>query len=140
MQAFLKRERYSGRQHPTALMAKLRSAPHGRVGELELAARRQLVLTFVATIRTLNAQIKDLERQIRTQVRSHPDGLIFLSQFKQPWSVITAAELLAEIGDCRARYPPETRSPATPGTPPSRRNPANARPQRSAGDATNGYG
>jgi transposase len=105
MQAFLKRERYSGRQHPTALMAKLRSAPHGRVGELELAARRQLVLTFVATIRTLNAQIKDLERQIRTQVRSHPDGLIFLSQFKQPWSVITAAELLAEIGDCRARYP-----------------------------------
>jgi transposase len=27
MQAFLKRERYSGGQHPTALMAKLRSAP-----------------------------------------------------------------------------------------------------------------
>ena len=105
MQAFLERERYSGRQHPTALMAKLRSAPHGRVGELELAARRQLVLTFVATIRTLNAQIKDLERQIRTQVRAHPDGPIFLSLFKQPWSVITAAELLAEIGDCRARYP-----------------------------------
>jgi len=63
------------------------------------------VLTFVATIRTLNTQIKDLERQIRTQVRAHPDGLIFLSLFKQPCSVITAAELLAEIGDCRARYP-----------------------------------
>jgi hypothetical protein len=105
MQAFLERERYSGRQHPTALMAKLRSAPHGRIGELELAARRQLVLTFVATIRTLNAQIKDLERQIRTQVRAHPDGPIFLSLFKQQASVITAAELLAEIGDCRARYP-----------------------------------
>ena len=40
MQAFLVRERYSGGQHPTALMAKLRSAPRGRVGELELAARR----------------------------------------------------------------------------------------------------
>ena len=38
MQAFLVRERYSGGQHPTALMAKLRSAPRGRVGELELAA------------------------------------------------------------------------------------------------------
>jgi transposase len=105
MRAFLERERYSGRQHPTALMAKLRSAPQGRVGELELATRRRLVLTFVATIRTLNVQIKDLERQIRSAVRAHPDGHIFLSLFKQPASVITAAELLAEIGDCRARYP-----------------------------------
>ena len=105
MQAFLVRERYSGGQHPTALMAKLRSAPRGRLGELELAARRQLVLTFVAMIRTLNAQIKDLERQIRIQVHAHPDGRIFLSLFKSPNSVITAAELLAEIGDCRERYP-----------------------------------
>ena len=47
MQAFLVRERYSGGQHPTALMAKLRSAPRARIGELELAARRQLVLGFV---------------------------------------------------------------------------------------------
>ena len=43
--------------------------------------------------------------EIRTQVRAHPDGLIFLSLFKSPASVITAAELLAEIGDCRERYP-----------------------------------
>jgi hypothetical protein len=105
MQAFLERERYSGGQRPTALMAKLRSAPRARVGALELAARRRLVLSFVAIIRTLNAQIKDLERQIRTQVHAHPDGQIFLSLFKSPASVITAAELLAEIGDCRERYP-----------------------------------
>jgi transposase len=105
MQAFLVRERYSGGQHPTALMAKLRSAPRARIGELELAARRQLVLSFVAMIRTLNANIKDLEREIRAQVRAHPDGPIFLSLFKSPNSVITAAELLAEIGDCRERYP-----------------------------------
>ena len=86
-------------------MAKLRSAPRARVGELELAARRQLVLSFVAMVRTLNAQIKDLERAIRGQVRAHPDGAIFLSLFKSPNSVITAAELLSEIGDCRERYP-----------------------------------
>jgi transposase len=104
MQAFLERERYSGRQHPAALMAKLRSAPEGRVGELELATRRQLVLTLVATIRTLNAQIKELERQIATAIRAHPDGHIFLSLFKQRSSVITAAVMLAEMGDCRARY------------------------------------
>jgi transposase len=105
MQAFLVRERYSGAQHPTALMAKLRSAPRARVAELELAARRQLVLTYVTMVRTLNTQIKDLEREIRAQVRAHPDGPIFLSLFKSPNSVITAAELLAEIGDCRERYP-----------------------------------
>jgi transposase len=105
MQAFLVRERYSGGQHPTALMAKLRAAPHGRVGELELTARRQLVLSFVAMVRTLNAQVKQLEREIRTAIHAHPDGPIFLSLFKSPASVITAAELLAEIGDCRARYP-----------------------------------
>jgi transposase len=56
-------------------------------------------------VRTLNAQIKDLEREIKAQVRAHPDGPIFLSLFKSPASVITAAELLAEIGDCRERYP-----------------------------------
>ena len=107
MQAFLVSERYSGGQHPTTLMAKLRHAPRARVGELELelAARRQLVLGFVQVVRTLNAQIKQLEAEIRTQVRSHPDGPIFLSLFKSPNSVITAAELLAEIGDCRERYP-----------------------------------
>jgi transposase len=105
MQAFLVRERYSGGQHPTALMAKLRGAPCSATGSLELAARRQLVLTYVAMIRTLNAQIKNLERQIRARMREHPDGRIFLSLFRSPNSVITAAELLAEIGDCRERYP-----------------------------------
>ena len=105
LQAFLARERYSGRRQPAALLAKLPSAPEGRVGELELATRRQLVLTLVATIRTLNAQIKELERQIATAIRAHPDGHIFLSLFKQRASVITAAEMLAEMGDCRARYP-----------------------------------
>ncbi|HEY2200357.1 MAG TPA: IS110 family transposase [Solirubrobacteraceae bacterium] len=105
LQAFLARERYSGRQTPAQLIAKLRRAPAGRVGELELTTRRQLVLTLVATLKTLNGQIKTLEQQIATAIREHPDGEIFRSLFKGPDSVITAAELLAEIGDCRARYP-----------------------------------
>src|SRR5436305_9386705 len=40
LRAFLERERYSGRQEPAALLAKLRSAPQVRVGQLELAPRR----------------------------------------------------------------------------------------------------
>ena len=38
-------------------------------------------------------------------MRAHPDGEIFLSLFRDPKSVVTAATLLSEIGDCRARYP-----------------------------------
>jgi hypothetical protein len=105
LEAFLAREHYSGRQKPAQLLAKLRRAPQGRVGEVEMSARRQLVLCLVATLRTLVAQIDTLERRIATAVRAHPDGAIFLSLFKDPDSFITAAELLAEMGDCRARYP-----------------------------------
>jgi transposase len=102
--AFLARERYSGRQKPAQLLAKLHRAPHGRVGELELATRRRLVLTHVATLKTLNTEIKELEPQIATAGRQHPDGEIFLSLFRHRQSVVTAAALLAEIGDCRERY------------------------------------
>jgi transposase len=99
---FLARERYTGRQKPAALLAKLRRAPECRLGELELSTRRQLVLSLVATIKLLSAQIRELERQISSAIGEHPDGQIFLSLFKG--TVITAAELLAEMGDCRARY------------------------------------
>jgi transposase len=103
--AFLARQHYSGRQKPAELLSKLRRAPEGRVGEAELAARRALVLAMVAAIEPLVAQIRQLDRQIATALREHPDGEIFLSLFKDPDSVICAAELLSEIGDCRARYP-----------------------------------
>ena len=105
LQAFLERQHYSGGQKPERLLAKLRRAPEGRVGEVELNARRQIVLCLVQTLRTLAAQIKTLERQIEDAVRAHPDGEIFLSLFKDPNSFLTAAEMLAEIGDCRSRYP-----------------------------------
>jgi hypothetical protein len=69
--------------------------------------RRQLVLGLVSMIKTLGAQITELEGRIASAVHEHPDGPIFLSLFKG--TVLTAAELLAEIADCRARYPaPDT--------------------------------
>jgi hypothetical protein len=68
--------------------------------------------------------------------RKHPDGEIFLSLFRDPRSVVTAAELLAEIGDCRARYPTRDALAPTPARPPSLSSPANARQPASGGDAT----
>lgn len=61
------------------------------------------MLGLVIRIRTLNVPITELEHQIAIAIREHPDGHVFLSLFKG--AVITAAELLAEMGDCRARYP-----------------------------------
>src|SRR5665811_96320 len=101
----LTRQHYSGGQKPAELLAKLRRAPEGRVGDAEMIARRAIVLALVAAITPLVDQIKQLTEQIATALREHPDGEIFLSLFRDPRSVVTAAELLAEIGDCRARYP-----------------------------------
>jgi transposase len=102
---FLARNRYSGRREPAELLERLRAAPTGRAGELEADARRGLVLALVAALRPIVEQIRLLTSEIAHAVRTHPDGPIFLSLFKDPKSVVTAATLLAEIGDCRARYP-----------------------------------
>ncbi len=103
--AFLARHSYSGRRKPRELLAKLKSAPEGRAGEHETEARRQVVLALVTALRPLVAKIAELTAEVAHRVRSHPDGQVFLSLFKDPKSVITAATLLAEIGDCRERYP-----------------------------------
>jgi transposase len=102
---WLARHHYCGRKPPAQLLARLRSAPSGRAGELEADARRGIVLALVAALKPLVEQIRLLTSEIAHAVRAHPDGPVFLSLFRDPKSVVTAATLLAEIGDCRARYP-----------------------------------
>jgi len=86
-------------------LTRLRTAPAGRADARERETRRGVVLALVATLRPLVEQIAQLTRAIGHAVRSHPDGPIFFSFFRRPDSVICAATPLAEIGDCRARYP-----------------------------------
>ncbi len=102
---FLARNGYCGRKTPDELLARLRTAPEGRAGEAEQEARRAVVLALVAVLRPLVEQIKLLTSQIAGTLRAHQDGHIFLSLFRDPKSVVTAAELLAEIGDNRDRHP-----------------------------------
>ena len=103
--SFLARHAYCGRRTPTELLSKLRSAPQAITGELEADSRRAAVLGLTTVLRPIVEQISQLTSQIAGAVRSHPDGAIFTSFFRDPKSVITAAGLLAEIGDNRARYP-----------------------------------
>lgn len=105
MESFLARHRYSGRRTPTELLARLRNAPSANIGELEQDARRTSVIGLVSALRPIVDQISQLASQIAGATRTHPDGAIFLALFRDPKSVITAAGLLAEIGDNRARYP-----------------------------------
>src|SRR3990170_2176161 len=91
--------------------------------ELELEARRTVVLRLVCSLRPLVEGIGRLDSEIAHAVRAHPDGAIFLSLFRDPKTSLTAAELVAEVGDSRARYPGSA-PPARRRPPPRRGQPA----------------
>jgi transposase len=105
MAAFLRAHGYSARKTPAQLLERLRSAPTGRAGEIETRTRRAIVLRLTRTLQVLVEQIRGLETEIGQSLDAHPDGPIFRSFFRSPDAVICAATLLAEIGDCRRRYP-----------------------------------
>ena len=105
LQGFLDRHGYCGRREPAVLLRRLRSAPRASCGAAEVEARRTIVLALVASLRPLVEQIRLLTSQIAGAVRAHPDGATFLALFRDPKSCVTAAGLLAEIGDNRRRYP-----------------------------------
>jgi len=83
----------------------MRTAAHGRAGTQETEARRQIVLAHIAALEPLVAQIAQLTSEIRANLHDHPDGKIFSSLFRDPKTAICPATILAEMGDCRPRYP-----------------------------------
>jgi transposase len=102
---FLSKNSYCGGKSAPELLGRLREAPQGRASEAEMEARREAVLALVGTLKALVGRIKALEDRIARAVRAHPDGEIFLSLFVSPKSTLTAASLVAHIGDRRERYP-----------------------------------
>ena len=103
--SFLKRHSYTGRKPARELLARLRNGAEGRAGELETAARREIVLALVAALEPIVAPISELTIEIRHALDQHPDGQTFRSLFIAPDSWLCAATMLSEIGDCRERYP-----------------------------------
>ncbi len=115
---FLARHGYSGRRTPTELLARLRAAADGRADTLEAEARRAIVLALVAALEPIVTQITELTGEIRGSLHDHADGETFRSLFRDPKSAICAATMLAEIGDCRERYPTNTALAADAGQAP----------------------
>ncbi len=109
---------YSGHTAAGELLHRLQSAPAGLHGD---AATRQAAVTLalVRVLRSVLAEIATLEAQIREQLKLHPDGFIFRSLPRS--GCVRAAALLAEIGDCRARFPSPESLAALAGAVPSTR-------------------
>ena len=93
---------YCGRVAPATLHARLARAPRGATGS-EGAAQAHVTRALLATLVTLVEQIKVLSEQIDEQLALHADAHIFTSLPRA--GIVRAARLLAEIGDCRARFP-----------------------------------
>jgi transposase len=99
---WLAKQGYSGNADPAALHARLVAAPRGLTGT-EAAANAATTHAMIAVLSAITEQIKTLATQIETQLAAHPDAHIFTSLPRA--GRIRAARLLAEIGDCRAKFP-----------------------------------
>jgi transposase len=93
---------YSGRTNPAVLHARLTTAPRGLTGA-DGSTAAHITHAYLAVLTGLLDQIKALTAQIDEQLTLHTDAHIFTSLPRA--GRIRAARLLAEIGDCRARFP-----------------------------------
>jgi transposase len=102
MAAFCVKHGYCGRRTAAELLARLRSAPAGALGEALTEALRDAVLAAVGVLAALNASVKNLDRSVAAHLGEHPDGAIFTSLPRS--GQVNAAQVLAEWGDARQAY------------------------------------
>jgi transposase len=114
--AFLARHAYCGRRTPTELLARLHAAPVGCAGEQEAAAKGEVVLALVRVLEPLVAQLAELTAAVEHAVATHADGAVVMS-FPRAGRV-NAAQILAELGDDRARFATEAQLAAEAGVAP----------------------
>jgi Transposase IS116/IS110/IS902 family len=105
LEAFLKRHGYTRRKAARELLGRLRNAAQGRAGDLEMQTRREMGPALVSALEPVVARISKLTIEIRHALEAHPDGPTFRPLFIAPDSWLWAATMIAEIGDCRERYP-----------------------------------
>jgi len=103
LERFLKRAAYCGRRPAAELLERLRAAPRGQAGPLERETKGQLVRAVVAVLRRLVDQIRQLEGLIAAHLAQHPDGALLQSLPRT--GTVNAAQILAELGDDRLRFP-----------------------------------
>jgi hypothetical protein len=118
LQSWLVSMGYSGGASAAVLFGRLSDAAPGLVGT-EGQARGRITLGLVTMIETLNAEVEAIEQQMSVLLNAHPDQHIFTSLPRS--GMLRAASLLAEIGDCRERFPTDEALAALAGASPSTR-------------------
>jgi transposase len=119
MAHWLKANSYCGRHTPRRLVDHLTKAAQGRTTGAAAEASEMVVTTLVDVLTALRTKQDELEARIREALLAHPDGPTFQSLPRA--GVVRAATLLAEIGDCRARFPDPQSLAAAAGVAPSTR-------------------
>lgn len=109
---------YSGGLSADKLYRRLTEAANGLKG-LEGHARGSVTIGLINTLEALNDQIAFLELEIQALFTAHPDQAIFASLPRS--GMVRAATLLAEVGDCRQRFPTDDALAALAGACPSTR-------------------
>jgi transposase len=115
---------YSGRTGPAELHARLTAAPRGITGP-DATAQAHITRALRAVLVTITEQIGALSAQIGAQLAAHADAHVFTSLPRS--GTVRAARLLAEIGDCRARFPTPEALACLAGAAPSTRQSGKAR-------------
>jgi transposase len=104
--SFLAQQHYCGRRPVSELLTRLRSAPQGLCGALECEAKGELVRCLATVLTSLVEQLRQLSSRIEHEVAALEDGQHLMS-FPRIGR-INAAQLLAELGSVRARFPSES--------------------------------
>ena len=100
---FLAQHAYCGRRPVPELLARLRAAPTSQVGDAEAEASGEVVRALVAVLTPLLAHLPQLSAAITAALPQHPDGPLVQSLPRS--GAVNAAQILAELGDDRARFP-----------------------------------
>src|SRR2546425_2280978 len=116
---FLGQHAYCGRRPAAELLARLRTGPASQVGEAEAEASGDVVRALVAVLTPLVGQVQHLSAAVEAALAQHPDGRLVQSLPRS--GAVNAAQILAELGDDRARFPSDEQFAAeagfAPGTP-----------------------
>ena len=104
---------YPGRRSGAELLARLRAAPAGLASDAEAEAKGEIVRVLAVMLERLVTEIAKLSSRIECAVAQLPDGRIVMS-FPRAGR-INAAQILAELGDVRERFPTEDQLAAETG-------------------------
>jgi transposase len=98
------------------LLERLRAAPAGHTDEGEADAKGTLAQAFAATLSTVVEQIAQLTSRLEHAVAELADGQLIMSLPRA--GRVCAAQILAELGDVRERFPDDAQLAAEAGVAP----------------------